>query len=181
MKQNSRKLFNCEGQPKYLTLEERRSFLKAADKVSPELRTFCAVLAYTGCRISEALALTADRVDISNGVIVFESLKKRKTGVYRSVPIPEALVNALEFTYSIRETQKIKNRREERLWPWGRTTAWRKIKKIMTDAGIDNEAHAVPKGLRHGVGVAAVQAGIPLNLVQKWLGTCSAYDDSHLC
>jgi integrase/recombinase XerD len=51
-----------------------------------------------------------------------------------------------------------------------RTTAWRKIKKIMTDAGIDNEAHAVPKGLRHGVGVAAVQAGIPLNLVQKWLG-----------
>jgi integrase len=113
------------------------------------LRTFCGVLAYTGCRISKALALTADRVDISNGVIVFESLKKRRTGVYRSVPIPEALVNALEFTYSIRETQKSKNRREERLWPWGRTTAWRKIKKIMTDAGIDNEAHAhrIPNSL----------------------------------
>ena len=29
-----------------------------------------------------------------------------------------------------------------------------------------------PKGLRHGVGVgvAAVQNGIPLNLVQRWLG-----------
>jgi integrase/recombinase XerD len=27
-----------------------------------------------------------------------------------------------------------------------------------------------PKGLRHGFGVAAVSAGIPLNLVQKWLG-----------
>ncbi len=27
-----------------------------------------------------------------------------------------------------------------------------------------------PKGLRHGFGVAAVQAGIPLNMVQKWLG-----------
>ena len=25
-------------------------------------------------------------------------------------------------------------------------------------------------GLRHGFGVAAVSAGIPLNLVQKWLG-----------
>ena len=30
-------------------------------------------------------------------------------------------------------------------------------------------AHAVPKGLQHGFGVAAVSAGIPLNLVQKWL------------
>jgi site-specific recombinase XerD len=27
-----------------------------------------------------------------------------------------------------------------------------------------------PKRLRHGVGVAAVTAGIPLNMVQKWLG-----------
>lgn len=30
--------------------------------------------------------------------------------------------------------------------------------------------HALPEGLRHGFGVAAVSAGIPLNLVQKWLG-----------
>jgi len=29
---------------------------------------------------------------------------------------------------------------------------------------------ATPKGLRHGFGVAAAQAGIPLNMVQKWLG-----------
>ena len=29
---------------------------------------------------------------------------------------------------------------------------------------------ASPKGLRDGFGVAAVSAGIPLNLVQKWLG-----------
>ena len=36
-------------------------------------------------------------------------------------------------------------------------------------AGLDGP-HALPKGLRHGFGVAAVTAGIPLNLVQKWLG-----------
>ena len=30
--------------------------------------------------------------------------------------------------------------------------------------------HASPKGLRHGFGVAAVSAGIPPNLVQRWLG-----------
>jgi len=37
------------------------------------------------------------------------------------------------------------------------------------DAGIAGP-QASPKGLRHGFGVAAVQAGIPLNMVQKWLG-----------
>ena len=30
--------------------------------------------------------------------------------------------------------------------------------------------HASPKGLRHGFGVHAVHSGVPLNLVQKWLG-----------
>ena len=36
-------------------------------------------------------------------------------------------------------------------------------------AGISGP-QASPKGLRHGFGVAGVQAGIPLNMVQKWLG-----------
>jgi len=29
---------------------------------------------------------------------------------------------------------------------------------------------ATPTGLRRGFGVAAIQAGIPLNLLQRWLG-----------
>ena len=39
----------------------------------------------------------------------------------------------------------------------------------MQAAGLDG-VQACPKGLRHGFGVAAVSAGIPLNMVQKWLG-----------
>ena len=38
---------------------ERRAFLAAAPKVPCEVRTFCATLHATGCRISEALALSA--------------------------------------------------------------------------------------------------------------------------
>lgn len=40
---------------------------------------------------------------------------------------------------------------------------------MMDKAGL-NGPHANPKGLRHGFGVTAVQKGIPLNMVQKWLG-----------
>ena len=43
------------------------------------------------------------------------------------------------------------------------------VHAAMEAAGLDGP-QASPKGLRHGFGVAAVSAGIPLNLVQKWLG-----------
>jgi integrase len=70
------------GHRKYLTPAERDAFLRAADDAEVrEVRTFCATLAYTGCRIAEALALTADRIDLKDGTIVIESAKKRQTGI----------------------------------------------------------------------------------------------------
>jgi site-specific recombinase XerD len=39
----------------------------------------------------------------------------------------------------------------------------------MIEAGITN-LPASPKGLRHAFGVHAVFSGIPLDLIQKWLG-----------
>ena len=33
-------------------------------------------------------ALTVDRVDLAAGQLVLESLKKRRSGVYRAVPVP---------------------------------------------------------------------------------------------
>ncbi len=48
-------------------------------------------------------------------------------------------------------------------------TGWRAVHDVMAGACLEGP-HASPKGLRHGFGVAAVSAGIPLNLVQKWLG-----------
>ena len=68
-----------------------------------ELRTFVGVLLHTGCCISETLALTADRVDLREGVIVFESLKKRKRGVYRAVPVPPKLLDELQLVHRTRE------------------------------------------------------------------------------
>jgi hypothetical protein len=33
-----------------------------------------------------------ERVDLAAGVLVFESLKKRRPGIFRSVPVPPALL-----------------------------------------------------------------------------------------
>ena len=163
-------LYDSAGQRKYLTAEERTAFLKAAEHADRQARTLCMTLAYTGCRISEALQLTADRVDLSGKVIVFESLKKRRRGLYRAVPVPAPVLDALDLVHGLREAQRARDGgKSARLCPFGRATAWRRVHEIMHKAGISGP-QASPKGLRHGFGVAAVQAGIPLNMVQKWLG-----------
>jgi integrase len=109
-------------------------------------------------------------VDLAAGVLTFESLKKRRTGVYRSVPVPPTLLDALDMVHGIRELQTRRGHgRGVRLWPWSRMTGWRAVHDVMAAARLEGP-HASPKGLRHGFGVAAVSAGIPLNLVQKWLG-----------
>jgi site-specific recombinase XerD len=81
-------LYTAAGQRKYLTAAERVRFLQAASACPrAELRTLCLTLAFTGCRISEALALTAERVEREAGFIAIRSLKKRKRAVViREVP-----------------------------------------------------------------------------------------------
>jgi integrase/recombinase XerD len=163
-------IVNEKGERLYFTEEQRRALLAAAAKAPREVRSFCSVLCYTGCRISEALAMTAKSIDLSAKVIVIESLK-RKAGVHRQVPVPPELLDTMDMVHGIREIQKRGGARlNERLWPWSRMTAWRKMQSLIQAAGIPDGPHASPKGLRHGFGVTAVRKGIALNMIQKWLG-----------
>jgi integrase/recombinase XerD len=168
--QTGMQLHTVNGIRKYLTAGERDAFLRAAEHADRPVRTLCMTLAYAGCRLSEALALTADRVDLASGVLVFESLKKRRIGIFRNVPVPPTLLDALDMVHGVREIQARRGKgRGMRLWPWSRMTGWRAVHAVMLAAGLEG-VPASAKGLRHGFGVAAVTAGIPLNLVQKWLG-----------
>lgn len=164
-------LFTVDGQRKYLTEEETRRFLAAAGAHERgELRTLCLVLVHTGCRISEAFQLTTDRVDLSAKVITFRTLKQRGKTAYRSVPVPDSTLDALELVHRIRKAQNGKDGGfSTPLWMWSRSQASFLIASVMKIAGISGP-HASPKGLRHGFGVrAATQTRNP-RLVQKWLG-----------
>jgi integrase/recombinase XerD len=164
-------IVNENGERLYFTEDQRNALLTAAAKAPREVRSFCNVLCYTGCRISEALALTPKNIDLSAKQIRFESLKKRKRGVWRAVPVPPDLLDTLDMVHGIREIQKKGRARiNDRLWTWTRMTAWRKMDGLMKEAGVKDGPHASPKGLRHGFGVIAVSKGISLNMVQKWLG-----------
>jgi hypothetical protein len=67
---------------------ERDAFLRDADLADRPVRTLCMTLAYAGCRLSDALALTADRVDLAAGVLVFESPKSAAPGFFAACPCP---------------------------------------------------------------------------------------------
>ncbi len=115
------------------------------------------------------MALTARQIDLSGRAVVFESLKKRRRGVFRAVPVPPELLDTLDMVHGIREAQR-RGQVQALLWPWSRMTSFRRVQELIAAAGITDGPYACPKGLRHGFGVQAVSRGIALNMVQKWLG-----------
>ena len=163
-------LLTSDGKRKYLTQDEQERFLaRAGDLDSAEVRTFCMTLAYTGCRISEALALTVERVDLSAKVVRLQSLKKRGKVVFRAVPVPDDYLDAVKLVHSLQRRQRLKNGRTALLWQFSRVMGWKHVKAVMDDAGIEGD-HASPKGLRHGFGVRMAQKTRNPRLVQKLLG-----------
>ena len=163
-------LYSAGGQRKYLTADERQRFLSAAISCPrAEVRTLCLTLVYTGCRISEALALTVANIECEGGFIAIRCLKKRSGAiVMREVPVPANLLNALARVHDLANMD-----RGTRLWNFGRCRAWQLVKSVMAQAGICEGIHATPKGLRHGFGLHAIRSGVPINLVQRWLGHAS--------
>lgn len=92
-------MFDRDGKRKYLNKLERRRFLEATNLWSvPGEEAFLETLLFTGCRISEALSLTSQRLDGDDGTLVLETLKRRGNGHHRSVPVPRRL---LELIYSV--------------------------------------------------------------------------------
>ena len=155
----------------YVSAEELRRFIRAARAYErTDVGTFAATLAYTGCRISEALAVRAADVDLEQRTIRFRTLKRRVEH-WREVPVPDAHVRELELVHQLRAVQRTR-RSTQRLWPIGRSTASRHIDTLMQRAGIDGP-QASAKGLRHGYAVAGVQAGIPLTTIGDVLGHAS--------
>ena len=121
------------------------------------------MLAFSGCRISEALSLTDESIDFEAQSVVIKCLKKRGKMVFRAIPLPPRFLRLLRRWFTSRKSP------QSYLWTWSRMTAYRHVCDVMIAAGIRG-SYATPKGLRHAFGVTAIQAGIPLTLIQRWLG-----------
>ena len=170
------RLHDAAGRRLYLNAEERAACLAAARRQPARDRTLCETLHWTGCRPSELAEITPARIDLVGGAVLLRSLKKRKDAsgaprvVFRSVPVPAEFLDTLNTAHGIREAQRSRKRAAAPIWPLSRVRIWQIVKKVMTEAGIPDAPHRSPKGLRHGFGVHATVQGVPLHMLQRWLG-----------
>jgi len=169
-------LYDAQGKRLYLNADERAAFLAVARARPARDRTLCETLHYTGCRPSELIEITPARVDLSGGAVAIRSLKKRRDDkgqqrvIYRTVPVPLPYLDTLNTAHGIREAQRSRARADSPIWPITRIRVWQIVKEVMTAAGVPDAPHRSPKGLRHGFGINAVVNGVPLHMLQKWMG-----------
>lgn len=156
------------GARKYLNAEERTRFLSAASHLPREHALFALTIAWTGARPSELLAVTPASFQIEPCILTLRTLKRRRHAM-RELPLPPGLMGNLEEVFSLTMAQRDPEAAHVKLWPWCRQTAWRVVKRSMEAAGVAGAA-SCPRGLRHAFGVGTLQAGIPINMTQKWLG-----------
>ncbi len=162
-------LYTRSGERKYLNRSERARVLAVIKRFAPDRALFCLTLAWSGARVSEVLSLTPAQFQVDESLITFRTLKRRRIHL-REVPVPPTLMRALDRRYGLRELQaEPEGFSRGRLWPYHRVTAWRMVKSVMTVAGLRG-TNACPKAFRHSFGTGTVQAGIPITLLQRWLG-----------
>ena len=159
-------LYTRGGARKYVTIEERRRLIAATSTLPEAERLFLLMLVWTGARISEVLAIRRMDVQLDRGLVLLRTLKRRRYAL-REVPLPPALLSALGAY--LRAGHSAGREPDIRLWPWCRTTAWRLTRRVMRIADLRGP-QACPRGLRHGFAVAALQSGVPVMLLQRWLG-----------
>jgi integrase len=166
------RLYNDKGERFYLNPTERQAFIDEAQRLPVLDRAFCLMLAYTGCRISEARNLRNSDLQLAQGSVSIRTLKRRKGQPVREVPIPEAFVQMLEAIYFGDERPQ-----GEFLWgdgirPPARIKSYRLVKKVMANIDLTGPK-ASPKGLRHAFGVHAVLQKVQLHMLSKWMGHAS--------
>lgn len=125
----------------------------------------------TGARISEALTVTPRDIDLGTNTISIITLKKK------SARVPRRTINIhpdLRDTYmQYLLESRIDPLSTERLFPMTRQ-AVDKFFRSICEPDIKFHAHK----FRHTFAVQAVRAGVPLNVLQKWLGHSSIFTTS---
>ena len=155
-------VYDRVGRRKYVTLTERAAILAVADGATPQIRALVYVLAFVGCRVSEALELSPDRLDVDRAAVIIRTLKRRRI-TFRTVPVPQIVLDLLSTMPS---------GATGRYWTIHRSTAWRHLRRIMQQAGI-NGPMACGRGLRHGFCLGAAVRNVPPNLITRWAGHAS--------
>ena len=154
--------------PDYFTMEEANELIQATE--SGDTRLAMRLMLRCGLRVSEALHVRPSqlRFDRSPPIISLPAdIVGNKARTAREIPIPDDLVEVLRDRAS-GET-KARNRPLVEL---SRQAVGQGMKKAAAAAGIQ-PSRVHPHAFRHTYGRHCILQGVPVNVLQKWLGHSS--------
>ena len=161
--------------PRALAVDEVLALLAASPVATVGGRRDAALLEFlysTGCRVSEAVALDLDRLDLEEGVALVTGKGSRQRitllGAAARRAVGNWLVDRLELARG-RTDAVFLNLRGGRLT---RVGAWGVVKKAAGRAGIPPD-RVSPHVLRHSAATHMVEGGADLRAVQEMLGHAS--------
>ena len=131
------------------------------------------------CAHLGSTALTPATIDIESGVASIETLKRRKRGTVRQVPLPLDLLDELNIVFGLALAQRNPELASKRIWSFSRSTAWRYVKRVMRVAGVTGTP-AMPKGLRHAFGVKCLSIERAAASRSALARSCLASDDFYI-
>jgi len=180
-KSQEMRLFSPDGERLYLTAQERKQFLTAAEEEDRENRIFCHILHYTGCRPSEALELSPGRILIDEKRLFSHSEKRKKDSrgrvklpEFRTVPVSKILIDSLDYVFDVRRIHRKNKGLDVTFWTMSRPTAYRLVKRVMDRAKIRGK-QATGKGLRHSFSLTMLSGHkpLPLHILAQLMGHSS--------
>ena len=143
-----------------LSANEERRLLKAAKTATPETRALCELLFWSGCRLSEAIALKREHIDTERSFVVIHTLKQRQKPLLRAVPVPRKL---------IRRLYKLPTSSDGRFWPYSRWTARRRLLPLYEAAQLQ-AGQGTSRTFRHSYNARAIRCGLPDRVRRVLLG-----------
>ncbi|WP_283818665.1 site-specific tyrosine recombinase XerD [Jatrophihabitans telluris] len=164
--------------PKAISIDEVERLLDAADfdqtPLSVRDRALLEVLYGTGARISEAVGLDVDDVDVDSRTV----LLRGKGGKQRLVPLGSFAAKALS-SYLVRVRPELvrRGRGTPKLFlnarggSLSRQSAWTVLRSSADKAGLGG--HISPHTLRHSFATHLVEGGADVRVVQELLGHAS--------
>lgn len=148
-------LKESEGRVRFLSEAEQMELFLAIQAIDPTIQWLCRFLVNTGMRVGEALRLRWEDIHENTAHI-----RRTKADCPRKVPLTE------DATWSMPAEKTgagpFTNLKQQRL-----SYVWNKAK---AQTSLKDDPEVVPHILRHTCASRLVQNGVPIQVVQQWLG-----------
>jgi integrase len=149
--------------PKYFNQDEVNQILSEELREQDYKAWFLVLFLWnTGMRVSEALSVKVEDIDLMNKALRVKTLKRN--GHTRIIPVQNAFIGEVSIWIN-----QMGLKRNENLFKFNRVTAFNKVRKACKMAELNDE-RGHPHTLRHSFAVNCIMHQVPITVLREWLG-----------